>query len=104
MSRRKQTRISPARKKQRRELARRKNRTLLLELVKWFVLQRELFADEEFHGNTKWKAEQLATQAVIWSWQETKNVTDAFDQTLEICGDLGLNCGLELPSNHEHCM
>ena len=33
---------------------------------------------------------QLAAQAVIWSWQETKNVTDAFDQTLEICRDMGL--------------
>ena len=32
----------------------------------------------------------LAAQALIWSWQETKNVTDAFDQTLEICRRHGL--------------
>lgn len=90
MSRRKRTKSSPQRKRRLRQLARRKNRTFLLELIKWFVLERELFSEEEFHGNVKWKADQLAAQAVIWSWQETKNVTDAFDQTLEICEDLGL--------------
>ena len=97
MSRRKQPKAnakqkpSPQRKKRLRELARRKNRTLLFELLKWFVLGHQLFPKEQFHGNIKWNAEQLAAQAVIWSWQETRNVTDAFGQTLEICGDLGLN-------------
>ena len=50
----------------------------------------ELFAKDKFHGNTKWNAEHLAIQAWLWSWQETKNVTDAFDQALEVCEDLGL--------------
>lgn len=94
MSRRKQSKASPRRNKRReqarRERARYKNRTLLFKLVKWFVLGGELFTKEEFHGNIKWNPGQLATQALIWSWQETKNVTDAFDQTLEICRDLGL--------------
>jgi len=49
-----------------------------------------LVAKAEFYGNTKWIPEQLVIEALIWSWQEAKNVTDAFDQTLEICGDLGL--------------
>lgn len=89
MSRRK-PKSSPQRKRRLRELARRKNKLLLLELIKWFVLERELFSEAEFHGNIKWKADQLAAQAVIWSWQETKNVTDAFNQTLEICEELGL--------------
>lgn len=94
MSRRKQNKRSARqnkrRQQRRREHLRWKNRTALFELLKWFVLVGELFTKDTFHGNTKWKPEQLATQAVIWSWQETKNVTDAFDQTLEICRDLGL--------------
>lgn len=94
MSRRKQSKGSPRRNKRRdearREQARCKNKTLLFELLQWFVLGGGLFSKKEFHGNTKWHPQQLAAQALIWSWQETKNVTDAFDQTLEVCGDLGL--------------
>jgi hypothetical protein len=41
-----------------------------------------LFAKDEFHGNIKWNPDQLSAEALIWSWQETKNVTDAFDETL----------------------
>jgi hypothetical protein len=59
-------------------------------MLPWFVLVGELFTEDTFHGNTKWKPEQVAAQAVIWSWQETKNVTDAFDQSLEMCRELGL--------------
>ena len=70
-------------------IARRKNRTLFFELLKWFVLGGELFSKDEFHGNTKWNADELAVQAYIWSWQETKHVTDAFDHTREVCEDLG---------------
>jgi hypothetical protein len=48
-----------------------------------------LFSQDEFHGNTRWNAEQLAAQALVWSWQETKNVTDAFDHAWEVCEELG---------------
>jgi hypothetical protein len=44
-----------------------------------------------FHGNIKWNPEQLVAQALIWSWQETKNVTDAFDHALEVCDELGMD-------------
>lgn len=64
------------------------NKAQLREVLAWFAPENELFSNEDFHGNTKWNAEQLTAQALIWSWQETKNVTDAFDQTLEICQDL----------------
>jgi hypothetical protein len=90
MSRRKPPKVTARKKKRRSEQIRRKNKIVLFEVLRWFVQTDGLFAKEEFHGNTKWDAAQLATQAVIWSWQETKNVTDAFDQSLEICGDLGL--------------
>jgi hypothetical protein len=50
-----------------------------------------MFDKNEFHGNVNWVAEELVAEALIWSWQETKNVTDAFDQTREICADLKWN-------------
>src|SRR5690606_3202779 len=32
----------------------------------------------------------LAIQALIWSWQDTKLVTDAFEKTVEICKQMGV--------------
>lgn len=90
MSRRKQTNRSTHRKKRQRGATRRKNKTLFRELCNWFAPEDELFFKNEFHGNTKWSPEQLATQALIWSWQETKYVTDAFEHTQEVCDELGL--------------
>ena len=83
---------SPQKNQRRRQpkTAQQKNKTLLKELLGWFVPQGELFAKEQFHGNTKWDAEQLVAQAMMWSWQETRNVTDAFDHTLETCEDMGM--------------
>lgn len=66
------------------------NKAALKNLFHWYAPQGGLFAQEEFHGNIKWNPEQLVLEALVWSWQDSKNVTDAFDQTLEICGDLGL--------------
>lgn len=67
-----------------------KNKTLFLELCCWFAPEGELFCKSEFHGNAKWNPEQLAAQALIWAWQETKHVTDAFEHTQEVCVELGL--------------
>jgi len=68
-----------------------KNKAIFNDLLNWFVPEDELFSEDTFHGNIKWEPEQLATQALIWSWQKEKNVTDAFDQALEICEQLGIN-------------
>jgi len=51
----------------------------------------ELFTTDRFHGNIKWCPEQLAQQAVIWAWQDTTNVTDAFTVALEHCQDLKID-------------
>ena len=92
MSRRKRTKRSRRENKRQPQPKQRRVRssTLFRELLGGFVPQGELFAKDEFHGNVKGNPEQLAAEALIWSWQEAKNVTDAFDQTLEICEDLGL--------------
>jgi hypothetical protein len=57
-------------------------------LLGWLIPDGELFAEGRFHGNIKWTPEQLVQQAVIWAWQHTRNVTDAFAITLEVCEDL----------------
>ena len=90
MNRRKQTNRS--RRKNRRQQPQQNgptNKAIFKEVLNWFAPENQLFSKEDFHGNTKWNAEQLTAQALMWSWQEAKSVTDAFDQTLEICNDLG---------------
>jgi hypothetical protein len=74
----------------RRASARRQNKALLRGLLHWFVPEGELFTKDEFHGNTQWSPEQMMAQALLWSWQQPKNVTDAFECALEVCEDLGL--------------
>jgi hypothetical protein len=59
-------------------------------LLQWVLPEGELFSQDEFHGNVRWSPDQLAAQALIWSWQETKQVTDAFTHAHEVCDELGL--------------
>jgi hypothetical protein len=88
MSRRKQSNRSH--KRRQRAVQHRKNKTLFQALVNWLIPEDGLFAEDRFHGNIKWVPEQLAQQALIWAWQETKKVTHAFEQALEVCGDLNI--------------
>lgn len=69
---------------------RQKNKTIFKTLVEELIPEDGLFTEYRFHGNIKWMPEQLCLQALIWSWQDTKNVTDAFEQTGEICEELGI--------------
>lgn len=91
MSRRKQT--DRAFIERQRETQQRRNKTIFRALLDWVVPVGGLFTKDMFHGNTKWTPEQLAQQAIIWAWQDTKNVTDGFDVTMEICEDLKIDSG-----------
>jgi len=86
----KQSNRNQRKNRKRREQQKQKNKAIFREVLDWFVPEGELFAKDSFHGNIKWVPEQLAAEALVWSWQETKNVTDAFDQTLEVCEELGV--------------
>jgi hypothetical protein len=70
-----------------------RNNRLFRDLIDFVLPDGELFSKEEFHGNIKWVPEQLTAQALIWSWQDSKNVTDAFAKTLEVCERIGLTKG-----------
>lgn len=60
------------------------------DLINFALPPGALFSKKQFHGNIKWVPEQLAAQSLIWSWQDTKHVTDAFEKTMEVCGRLRL--------------
>ena len=61
------------------------NDQLFRDLIEFVLPDGALFTKGEFHGNIKWVPEQLTAQALIWAWQDSKNVTDAFVKTLEVC-------------------
>ena len=69
------------------------NDVLFRKLLAVVLPNGELFSKTEFHGNIKWVPEQLAAQALIWSWQDSKNVTDAFEKVLETSERIGLTEG-----------
>ena len=89
MSSRTLSRAARRLRKQRARHARCPSKTQLVELLQWFLPEGVLFSQDEFHGNTRWSPDQLAAQALIWSWQETKHVTDAFAHAQEVCEELG---------------
>jgi len=70
-----------------------RNDRLFRDLIEFVLPDGVLFSKDEFHGNIKWIPEQLAAQALIWSWQDSKNVTDAFTITLEVCEQIELTNG-----------
>jgi len=51
------------------------------ELMRWLLPNDDIFAEIKFHGNAKWRASDLIVHALSWAMSESKNVTDAFDQT-----------------------
>jgi hypothetical protein len=88
---RSRTRSSAARRERQQRVTgtRCPNKTQLAELLQWVLPKGQLFDQDEFHGNVRWSPDQLAAQALVWSWQETKHVTDAFAQAQEVCEGLG---------------
>lgn len=60
------------------------------QLQKWLLPNGEIFAGLGLHGNTSWSAVSLVWQALCWAWSESKNVTDAFEQATDQCGQLGI--------------
>jgi hypothetical protein len=88
MSSRKQS--NRIRKQKQREIGGCRNKTLFKALLGWLIPEGVLFTKDRFHGNIKWTPEQLAQEAVIWAWQDSRNVTEAFAMALEVCKELKL--------------
>jgi hypothetical protein len=58
--------------------------------LKWLLPNERIFASLPLHGNTEWTPRALTWLALCWAWQETKNVTDAFEIALGQCQQLGI--------------
>ena len=93
-TRKKQLNRKRRKKAEQRKQQKQKNKKVFREVLEWFAVKGQLFTKNQFHGNTKWTAEHLVAQALIWSWQDAKNVTDAFTQTLEACQELSMNVAM----------
>lgn len=65
------------------------NKTELKALFEWLLPMASLFAMGRFHGNIRWKPEQLVVQAIVWAFQETRNITEAFNRSVEDCRGMG---------------
>lgn len=65
-------------------------RSLVQDLLSFVFSSSPFSAKTPFHGNIKWDPCQLAKQALIWSFQDSKLVSDAFEKTSEICDSLQL--------------
>jgi len=98
MARKKQLNRKRRQKIEKRKQQKQKNKKVFREVLEWFAVKGQLFTKNQFHGNTKWTAEHLVAQALIWSWQDAKNVTDAFTQTLEACQELSMNVAMTYTS------
>jgi Transposase DDE domain len=61
------------------------NNQNLQALREWFLPDDSIFSKLRFHGNSKWVPLDLVWLALCWAWCETRNVTDAFDQTVLVC-------------------
>jgi DDE family transposase len=57
----------------------------LQALREWFLPDDCIFSKLQFHGNSKWVPLGLVWLALCWAWCETRNVTDAFDQSVLVC-------------------
>ena len=91
MSRRKQSnRHNDARRKREIQVTAPQEQNALSRSARLVCPEGELFTKESFMAIPNGTQNSLSAQALIWSWQETKYVTDAFDYTQEICDDLGL--------------
>ncbi len=90
MSRRKRRAQRLSNQQRFRANCRQRNASVLRSLVAWLIPVGGLFRKNEFHGNIKWNPESLIIQAVIWSWQDARYVTDAFSAACGVCEDLKL--------------
>lgn len=78
-----------SRVKQQRKAKQVANKQSLRSVLNWLLPGDSIFADCKFHGNVSWNPDQLSAQALLWSWQETKNVTTAFEHSVEVCEEVG---------------
>lgn len=66
------------------------NGQTLFKLREW-LLPSGIFAGLNLHGNITWSPVDLVWLVLCWGWEESKNVTDAFDEAKDQCHQLGIS-------------
>lgn len=69
----------------------RSNKQIFNRALNQFFDSDDIFSQYQFHGNIKWTAIGMAKMALLFSWSEKPNVTDAFVETLRRSKQLSLN-------------
>ena len=70
------------------------NRQQFREAFRWLV-DKAIFDDLAFHGNTSWRPDDLVMLALLWNWSGASRLTDAFEdavgQSQQITGRVALS-------------
>lgn len=64
------------------------NQQDLQALREWLLPDAAIFSILPFHGNSKWKPQNLVWLALCWAWSDQRFVTDAFIRASEACQTL----------------
>lgn len=72
------------------KVARIKSNAQAMDKLREWLLPSGIFAGLYQHGNTGWLPADLVWLALCWAWEESKNVTDAFDEAKDQCQQLGI--------------
>jgi len=65
------------------------NTQSFIRLQQWLLPNHASFSTLPLHGNASWVPVNLIWLALCWSWSESRNVTDAFEQAVYQCRQLG---------------
>lgn len=66
------------------------NAGALNKLREWLLPNVKIFTGLKRHGNTGWAPADLVWLVLCWAWEESKNLTDAFDEAKDQCRQLGI--------------
>jgi hypothetical protein len=61
------------------------NKASFQELCRWFLPRESIFSALRIHGNTKWKPMGLVWLAILWSWSDSRALTDALLEAVYSC-------------------
>lgn len=84
MSRSKQSRQDAQRKraKQAKKRKAQRNKEHLAGAFQWLLSEESIFAKIKLHGNTKWLPKSLVCLALLWTFSESRHLTDAYAEAL----------------------
>jgi hypothetical protein len=86
MSRRNRAKAGRTKKarNQKKRSAKKRNKEYIGSMLDWLLPGNSILCEIRLHGNIKWLPKYLVCLALLWAWSESRNLTDAYVQALEI--------------------